>query len=827
MTIFNIKLNQPAKIISLPNVYATLEDVVGGFYKYRITYVVDPVAVVKEKAYVVNIHISEQINNDTNKPNLVKNNNPSDIILNLRKMSGLYKSAGLSTPKYLVSIKSDITARLPNNQLPSLNLSNAIKNKLPLKTITRLTTKSVATLNEQNQANPVMSVNLNKTKAVDNDLTNQTVVNNQVKRQMTEMLFEGRIDPASLTIGKTNNISHSSKTYSGTVPSSPYTKKNIIKDDIRALNIVSSQLNSATKSKITSQLQLSPQSTMTIVEKVPVNLLTISEIVNIPIGGLGKRDFNIIFELNNGAGQLVQTEKRFVAHGSNITNLLPTKEPTVKSVPINVPGRAVFEITQEDSNSKGIFVYRREINPNKQISKSSYKLIGKVPLLKGGKAFYEDKIKTINNAIYRFVPYIVDEIPGSIFSSAAVRFYRSGLIKKEKYFRRQNSGVLFYNILDTYIEVLLSQYSINAIEAKIYKRNLTIHQKNYDLVGISTLRKNSDVPISFKDYNVKNNYIYEYKAVLIYPDGSEQTAPNTIVVRYSPILQNIAVTKVSDINITTYEGLQDVTFNIEYSLSEKDFELIKKLFKEQNLISEYQNNIIENKDKLKTLLAYKIVRFNLTNGDIEDFGVITSTNFSDRQFGLSRSVKNLDSTSEYVYKIITYIRNPETLMPKLTRTVSGTIEGKLASYTLVPYKWLQPITLTEGNVVTERTLLTNHAKQPLIQGNVVDIQNIPINLSKVLPVLSNGNATQVQERSILIEWKVDGDLEKVDHFIIKLEMGNLVTIVGTVHNISSNNTFKFLDLLTDGESGSLIYSIVPMYYDYTQGTPIKTNTIVI
>lgn len=827
MTIFNIKLNQPAKIISLPNVYATLEDVVGGYYKYRITYIVDPVAVVKEKAYIVNIHVSDQLGNDTNKPNLIKNNNPSDIVLNIRKMSGLLKSAGLVTPKYLASIKSDITARLPNNQLPSLDINNVIKNKLPLKTITQLTTKSVATLNEQNQVNPVMSVNLNKPNAVDNNSTNQTTVNNQVKRQMTQILFEGRIDPASLTIGKTNNISHSSKTYSGTVPSAPYTQKSTIKNDIRALNIVSAQLSSATKSKITSQLQLSPQTTMTIVEKIPVNLLTISEIINIPVGALGKRDFNLIFELNNGAGQLIQTEKRFVPHGSNISNLLPTKEPTVKSVPINVPGRAVFEITQEDSNSKGIFVYRREINPNNQISKASYKLIGKIPLLKGSKAFYEDKIKTINNAIYRFVPYVADEIPGSIFSSVAVRFYRSGLIKKENFFRRQNSGILFYKIADTYIEISLSQYSVNAIQAKVYKKNLTNHQKDYELVGTSTLRKNSDVPLSFKDYAVKNNYIYEYKAVLIYPDGSEQTAPNSIVVRYSPIMQNIAITKVSDINITTYEGLQDVTFNIQYSLSEKDFELIKKLFKEQNLVSEYQSNIISNKDKLKTLLAYKIVRFNLSTGDIEDFGVITSTDFSDRQFGLSRSVKNLDSTSEYIYKVITYIRNPETLMPKLTRTVAGTIEGKPASYTLVPYKWLQPVTLTEGNVVTDRTLLTNHAKQPLIQGNVVDIQDIPINLSKILPVLSNGNATQVQDRSILIEWKVDGDLEKVDHFIIKLEMANMVTIVGTAHNVSSNNTFKFLDLLTDGESGSLTYSIVPMYYDYTQGAPLKTNTIVI
>lgn len=827
MTIFNIKLNQPSKIISIPNVYATLEDIVGGFYKYRVTYVVDPVAVVKQKAYIVNIHVSDNLSNDSNKPNLIKNQNPRDIISNIRKISGLYKSAGLAPPKYIVSIKSDITARLPNNQLPTLNTTNVLKNKLPLKTITQLSTKSVATLNQQNQVNPVMTVNLNKPKAVDNGQVNQVVVNNQVKRQMTEILFEGRIDPASLTVGKTNNISHSSKTYAGTVPKKPYTKNPVIKNDNRALNIVSAQLDSTAKPRITSQLQLSPQATMTIVEKIPVNLLTISEIINIPVSALGKKDFNLIFELHNGEGQLIQTEKRYVSHGSNISNLIPVNPPGIKSVPVNTAGRAVFEVTQEDSNAKGIYVYRREINPNNPLSKASYKLVGKLPLLKGASAFYEDKIKTINNAIYRFVPYIIDELPGAIFTPAAVKFNRTGYLKKDRYFRRQNSGILFYNVIDTYIEILLSHYSVNAIEAKIYRRNLTNHQKTYDFIGSQSLRKNTDVPLSFKDYGVKYDYIYEYKALLIYPDGSQQEAPNNIVVRYSPIVENIAITKVSNINITNYEGLLDVTFNIDYSLSEKDFELIKKLFKEQNLVSEYQINIIENKDKLKTLLAYKIIRFNLTNGDIEDFGVITSKTFSDRQFGLSRSVKNLDSTSEYVYKVITYIRSPETLMPNLTRTIKTTIESKPISYTLTPYKWLQPITLSQGNIVTDRTLRTNHAKQPLIQGNVVDIENVAINLSKVLPTLSNANATQVQERSILIEWKVNGDLEKIDHFVIKLEMGGLLTIVGTAHNISNNNTFKFLDVLDNGESGSLTYNIIPIYYDYTPGTLIRTNTVVI
>lgn len=827
MTIFNIKLKQPSKIISIPNVYATLEDIVGVFYRYKVTYVVDPVAAIREKAYIINIHVSDKLTNETTKPNIIKNNKPVDIISNIRRIGGLYKSAGLAPPTYIASIRSDITSRIPNSELPRMTSSSVIKANLPIKTITQLSTKSVSILNDQNQFNPVMTLNTNKPLATDNLSVNQTIVNNQVKRQMTSILFEGRMDPASLTSKKTNTITHASKTYSGTVSKAPYTKTNVVINDPRALNIISSQLISTPKPKITQQLQLNPVTTLTVIEKIPVKLLTISEIIDIPIGSIGKKDFNIIFEIKNGAGQLIQTEKRFVAHGANLANLIPAVSPTVKSVPIGIPGRAVFEITQDDQNSKGIYVYRREINPNNPLSKSHYDLIAKLPVLKGGRIFYEDKIHTINNVIYRFIPYILDQNPGSIFSSAAIKFSRSNILKKEKFYRRQNSGILVYYVFDTYIEVHLSKYTVNAIQAKLYRRNVTNHQKDFELVGKTTIRKNSDVPLIFKDYNVKQNYIYEYKAVLIYPDGSIQNVPNILNVAYEPILQNVAVTKITNLNITTYQGLQDVTFNIDYSLSEKNFEFLKKLFKEQNLISEYQINIINNKEKLKTLLAYKIIRFNLQTGEVEDFGIIPSNNFSDRQFGLSRSVKDLDTTSEYVYRVITYIRSPETMMPKLNRQVSTIVEGKTAFYTLIPYKWLQPITLTYGNIVTDRTLSTNHSKQPLIQGNVVDIQDVEVNLSKVLPILTNANATRVQENSILIEWKVEGDLEKIDHYVIKLEMMDILTIVGTAHNLSNNNTFRFVDQLTDGESGSLTYSITPVYYDYTQGPPLKTNTIVI
>jgi hypothetical protein len=313
---------------------------------------------------------------------------------------------------------------------------------------------------------------------------------------------------------------------------------------------------------------------------------------------------------------------------------------------------------------------------------------------------------------------------------------------------------------------------------------------------------------------------------MIYPDGTEEAAYNNLLLEYRPIASKIAKTTISNPTITTYNGIPTVTFNVEYSLIENSFELIKKLITEQNFLSEYEVNIVANKERLKTLLSYSVTRLNLTTGDIEYFGTIPSTTFNDRLYGLSRSVKDLDMTNEYQYKVTTYVRSPETLMPNLVRTVNTTVENKPVSYQLKPFKWYQPVTLNEGNIVTERSLVCNYPQDQMSQGRVVDIVETPkINLLNPLPRLTNVNATKISRNSILIEWKVEGDLTKIDHFVIKLEMYNNITIVGNVHNASANNAFKFLDPLTNGEQGPLTYQIVPIYYDYTQGSPAKTRTV--
>ena len=134
---------------------------------------------------------------------------------------------------------------------------------------------------------------------------------------------------------------------------------------------------------------------------------------------------------------------------------------------------------------------------------------------------------------------------------------------------------------------------------------------------------------------------------------------------------------------------------------------------------------------------------------------------------------------------------------------------------------------TNGNLVSENSLRRNHAKTDFTFGTVVNVTDIDVSLSDVLPSLYDGKAKELGSDRVLVQWKVQGNVDKIDHFIVILETLGIRTIVGKSHNITNSNYFQFVDELTNEESGGLTYYIMPVYYDYSRGTELKTNQVVI
>ena len=306
--------------------------------------------------------------------------------------------------------------------------------------------------------------------------------------------------------------------------------------------------------------------------------------------------------------------------------------------------------------------------------------------------------------------------------------------------------------------------------------------------------------------------------------ASKEFGANNLIMKYEPVTANIVETVLSKPVVVQNGSDMDVQFSIASSLIPTNLDLIKSTLQRQGLFDFYQTSVGTEKEKLQNIIAYNVKRTNVTTGEVEDFGTVSETDFSDKKFGKVQGVKVLEPGYEYRYVVTTYFRSAETTLANVTRTVQV---SQNVSYQLQPSKWYHPETLQNGSLVTANTLTRNHAQSVFSFGSVGNISTVNVSLANVLPSIVQTSAQKFGKSSILVQWRIQGRVTKIDHFIVILEMLGMRTVVGKSHNISESNYFQFVDNLTDGEHGKLTYYVVPVFYDFTRGTEVATNEVFI
>jgi hypothetical protein len=89
------------------------------------------------------------------------------------------------------------------------------------------------------------------------------------------------------------------------------------------------------------------------------------------------------------------------------------------------------------------------------------------------------------------------------------------------------------------------------------------------------------------------------------------------------------------------------------------------------------------------------------------------------------------------------------------------------------------------------------------------------------------NVKQFSKNVNLLSWRVQGSIEKVDHFIIMKEVNGVRTVVGKAHSEFAYGNCQYYHNLTRRDIGELKYVIVAVFNDYNTGKLVKSNTIVI
>jgi len=265
----------------------------------------------------------------------------------------------------------------------------------------------------------------------------------------------------------------------------------------------------------------------------------------------------------------------------------------------------------------------------------------------------------------------------------------------------------------------------------------------------------------------------------------------------------------------------DTTFSITSEIIPGQIDLVKNALASQGL-TEYADAIQADRSQLQKLFSYKVERFNMVTGELEDFGVIREPSFSDLKYQKNSSVKPIEAGARYQYKVTTYLRATDSLLSSIRTTVSGS-----RGYTYQPFKWMHPLALNQGTLSTPESRKRNFAESDFTFGDVVDITTTTVSLADNIPIVEQAVASKISNSKVLISWNVKGTLKKIDHFIVILEVLGIRTVVGKSHALGNTNHFRFLDNLTNNEKGGLTYIIIPVYQDQGRGAEVKTNTVVV
>lgn len=819
-----VSIKKETNIIDIPEQEAInlVEITPDGHFKYDILYRADPKKAIQNESILVKIYASTKP--FTKQPSkLLTQNNPDQIIKNLLQKSSINKDQGRSqVANVFYTYISDISSKIPNDKTTALSFKRKIQGVVAsttLRTDKLVKLKSVQEITDTNVIMPVLENNIS-TSVVSSDIPRSTGTSRAVSLDLSS---RRAIDPAQVSGARMSTIQSARRVSGGIISQPTRNLTRLALNETQRVSLIGNLVNDVNPSN---NLQLRPTDFLNVLVDGPRTTLDITETLEIPTGLIQVDEFFLIFQLTNKAGVEIQTINVTVPHAKNVANLqIPTVPPKMMILQSGIPGKNVVQVKQSDPNASGVAVYRKEIKKGLPVIDSAYTFIGNIQA-RFGQDFQrlEDSVNNYNPVIYRGIPYNTSGVLSSEFESAgaqAIKRKPSG-----RYERKHNFVSVIGEIVSNAISVEIRDVPPGVCLVKLLKRNLSIFQQEFTLVAKPTLVTNleSGAPIFTTDNDVKEDRIYEYQVELLYPDGTAEIASNNLVIKYEPVTANIVETAISKPVVEQTGADIDVTFDLSSSIIPGDLDFIKQTLESQGLLSFYQDGIADEKEKLQSIIAYGVKRINVTTGETEDFGIVADKLFSDRKFGTVKSVKPLQGGYEYRYVITTYFRKAETTMEQVTRTTQFT---QNLSYTFKPAKWLHPVTLKKGNLTSPASRAKNHAQTVFSFGAVGSAAIANVSLANILPSITETHVQKLGKNSNLVQWRVQGQITKIDHFIIVLEMLGMRTVVGKSHNVSESNYFQFVDPLDNGEHGKLTYYIIPVFYDFSRGTEVPTNEVIV
>lgn len=775
--------------------YATLKRINNdGSYTFEFSYEIDRAELVKNNATYVDITIYDRAPNSVTQQTDVTTN---DLALHMQTSVTAAKMAHESKKNYvLLKRRSDVTKHINNVTASDIT-------RIEYKRQPRL--RHVGELHRNNDVRPVTRLT---------KVTGDTVDDNVSIRQLSLRAIRLGVDPSSIVdhgamvLSERNGAMGTLSNNQRSVTPSVYSLYNKLASSVQA-------------SSISNTLQLDGSDQIVSYDTMPSNSVKVIDSVTFKTKREDTSNVFVVFELfdaKTGATIESITKLLYVSkHVSVYTSVL--KPPTVKVSKRSSGYDANIEIVQRCNVANGIEVFKKVVSTITN-DRLDYMYVGSIDMSCGDARSITVTQLHNSTSVYRFVPTCNGK-KGSAYTNAVVKpahttFARAVVLLATPIDSKKKIG--------NGVQLEALHIPDDVVSAQFLQRNMSTLQKNYVPIGVPVLiteqTRASDY-VSNVATDVIDGDVYEFAVKLIYRFGDEKIVSSVIHEHLVPAPNKI------DVNISNtlfdYGAEPNVSFDVSLDYVDNSFEEIKTALERQGIKEYFDGDIQKQREQLKWLLAYSVKRIDMSTGDVDDMGIITSTNFSDKLVRNKRPAKKLERGKTYRYVIEVMTRAPETLFEQLKKvSVDETTRKK---YVFKPSKFHHPIVFKTGTLTSPAGLRTNHAKSFLAHGLLGTSVKLDVTFGDNHVNIVSVNATPFDSSRVVVTWQTHGDASLIDHYIVLRDVNGIRELVGKVHSQDSNNK-AYVHVLDRDEVGKCRYGIIPVMHDYSQGNVSMSNSVV-
>lgn len=492
----------------------------------------------------------------------------------------------------------------------------------------------------------------------------------------------------------------------------------------------------------------------------------------------------------------------------------PLKPPNVQVTKKSFGSKVTLAVKQMDGLADSVIIFKKKIYSSQPTeNQTPYSYVGTYPVDTKNTAHIlleAPSNKTTN--VYRCIPS-KNGINGSSFVNVVVR----------EGYHHDKTIVLTSKSSESGIVLEAKNIPPDVVSLYFMHKNLSTKEKDYSLIIApiivnETIRQSDFVSVVAQ--NLKQNNVYDFVVKCLYKDGLFEYSSKDIVKYIEQTPGKVSI-NLQNLQVEGSEEI-DVRFTVDMEVTEGDLDFLVALLNQTDSEKYFSEDIKKQRDQLKSLLAYKVERIDLTNRDKENLGIFSDSNFSDKKARQKSGARSLQAGKSYRYIVSVLMRDPETLLRSQVKQIQDPITKK--NFNFLPAKFSMPTTLRTGtlyNIFVDKTTMGFE------DGLIGSSFTIDVKINSTFSNVLDAKAEIFDRRKALISWKVDGRLEDYDHFVIMKESYGTRSIIGCAHTqVISNNCFWIHDF-DKSEQGQVKYWIVPILSDYGESAPLVTNSLIL